>query len=36
LAREAALPESRTVASLRWRLDHGRLTLDTRTVVFLE
>jgi hypothetical protein len=33
LAREAAVVESRTLASLLWRLDHQRLVLDERTVV---
>jgi conjugative relaxase-like TrwC/TraI family protein len=36
LGREAVLGESRTLASLVWRLDHGRLTLDDRTVVILD
>ncbi len=36
LGREAALVESRTVASLRWRLDHGRLCLDRRSVVIVD
>ena len=33
---EAGIDESRTLASLLWRLDHGRLTLDNRTVVILD
>jgi conjugative relaxase-like TrwC/TraI family protein len=33
LAREAGIDESRTVASLRWRLEHGTLQLDSKTVV---
>ena len=33
LGREAGIAASRTVASLRWRLDHQRLRLDERTVV---
>ena len=36
LGREAGIDESRTLASLLWRLDHGRLTLDARTVVILD
>jgi conjugative relaxase-like TrwC/TraI family protein len=36
LGREAAVGESRTLASLLWRLDHQRLTLDERTVVILD
>jgi conjugative relaxase-like TrwC/TraI family protein len=36
LGREAQLGESRTLASLVWRLDHGRLTLDEQTVVILD
>ncbi len=36
LGREAGIAESRTLASLLWRLDHGRLTLDARTVVILD
>ncbi len=36
LGREAGMVESRTVASLRWRLDHGRLALDRRTVLILD
>jgi conjugative relaxase-like TrwC/TraI family protein len=36
LGREAEIGESRTVASLLWRLDQGRLTLDERTVVILD
>jgi AAA domain len=36
LGQEAELAESRTLASLLWRLDHGRLALDERTVVILD
>jgi conjugative relaxase-like TrwC/TraI family protein len=36
LGREARIGDSRTVASLRWRLDHGQLGLDDRTVVILD
>jgi hypothetical protein len=36
LGREAELGQSRTLASLVWRLDHGRLTLDDQTVVILD
>jgi conjugative relaxase-like TrwC/TraI family protein len=36
LGREAGIGESRTVASLRWRLDHGQLSLDRCTVVILD
>jgi hypothetical protein len=36
LGREAELGESRTLASLLWRLDHGRLSLDERSVVILD
>jgi conjugative relaxase-like TrwC/TraI family protein len=36
LGREGELQESRTLASLLWRLDHGRLTLDDQTVVILD
>jgi thymidylate kinase len=36
LGREADMGESRTLASLLWRLDHNRLTLDDRTVVILD
>ena len=36
LGQEAELGESRTLASLLWRLDHGRLTLDERSVVILD
>ncbi len=32
LGKEADIGESRTLASLVWRLDHGRFTLDERTV----
>jgi len=33
LAAEAQIVESRTTASLLWRLDHGQLGLDARTVI---
>ena len=33
LGTEAGIDESRTIASLLWRLDHGQLELDNRTVV---
>jgi hypothetical protein len=33
LGQEAGIGESRTMASLLWRLDHGQLRLDRRTVV---
>ena len=33
---EARIGESRTVASLVWRLDHHRLVLDERSVVILD
>jgi conjugative relaxase-like TrwC/TraI family protein len=36
LGREADLGESRTLASLLWRLDHDRLVLDERSVVILD
>ena len=36
LGREAEVGESRTLASLLWRLDHDRLALDERTVVILD
>jgi hypothetical protein len=36
LGREAELGESRTLASLLWRLDHGRLVLDERCVIILD
>src|SRR5581483_9946393 len=36
LGREADLADSRTVASLLWRLDHGRLELSRRHVVVLD
>ena len=35
LGAEAGIDESRTIASLLWRLDHGQLKLDSRTVVCL-
>jgi ATP-dependent exoDNAse (exonuclease V) alpha subunit len=36
LGDEAGMDESRTIASLIWRLDHDRLSLDSRTVVVLD
>ncbi|MBW3576046.1 MAG: AAA family ATPase [Actinobacteria bacterium] len=36
LAREAGIGESRTLASLLWRLDHGRLQLSHNSVVILD
>jgi conjugative relaxase-like TrwC/TraI family protein len=36
LGREGGLGESRTLASLCWRLDHHHLTLDDRSVVILD
>jgi conjugative relaxase-like TrwC/TraI family protein len=36
LGREADVSGARTLASLLWRLDHGRLALDERTVVILD
>ena len=36
LGSEAHLSESRTVASLLWRLDHQRVTLDDRTVLIVD
>jgi hypothetical protein len=36
LGREADLGESRTLASLLWRLDHNLLVLDERSVVVLD
>ncbi len=33
LGAEAGIGESRTIASLLWRLDHGQIRLDRRTVV---
>lgn len=36
LGREAGIPTSRTLASLLWRLDHGTVRLDERTVVVLD
>jgi ATP-dependent exoDNAse (exonuclease V) alpha subunit len=36
LGREAGLAESRTLASLRWRLTRGDLVLDRRTVVVVD
>jgi hypothetical protein len=36
LGEEGELPESRTLASLLWRLEHDRLRLDDRTVVILD
>jgi hypothetical protein len=36
LGNEAEIGESRTLASLLWRLDQGKLRLDERTVVILD
>jgi hypothetical protein len=36
LGREAELGESRTLASLLWRVNHDRLVLDERSVVILD
>ncbi len=36
LAREAGIGESRTLASLLWRLDHGRVQLSHNSVVILD
>ena len=36
LGREAGIPQSRTLASLLWRLDHGTLALTARHVVVLD
>ncbi|HVM65352.1 MAG TPA: MobF family relaxase, partial [Acidimicrobiales bacterium] len=36
LQRDAGVSESRTLASLVWRLDHGQLGLDDRKVVVLD
>ncbi|HWG74112.1 MAG TPA: MobF family relaxase [Acidimicrobiales bacterium] len=36
LGAEARIGESRTLASLTWRLDHHRLALDERTVIILD
>jgi conjugative relaxase-like TrwC/TraI family protein len=36
LGQEAGIGESRTMASLLWRLDHGQLRLDRLTVVVLD
>jgi conjugative relaxase-like TrwC/TraI family protein len=36
LGSEAGISESRTLASLIWRLDHGRLAFDEKTVVVLD
>ena len=36
LGREAGIGESRTMASLLWRIDNDRLRLDDRTVVILD
>ncbi|MDQ3680129.1 MAG: AAA family ATPase, partial [Actinomycetota bacterium] len=36
LARQAGIAQSRTLASLLWRLDHGRLSLSARSVVILD
>jgi conjugative relaxase-like TrwC/TraI family protein len=36
LGREAVLAQSRTLASLLWRIDHDQVVLDERTVVILD
>ena len=36
LGTEAGIEESRTIASLLWRLDHGQLYFDDRTVVICD
>jgi len=36
LGREAAIAQSRTMASLLWRIEHGRLTLTNRSVVICD
>ena len=36
LGRAAGIEPSRTLASLTWRLEHGQLSLDERTVVVLD
>jgi hypothetical protein len=36
LGRQAQLSDSRTMASLRWQLDHDRLTLDPRTLLIVD
>jgi conjugative relaxase-like TrwC/TraI family protein len=36
LKRQAGISESRTLASLNWRLDHGQLSLTDRHVVLLD
>ncbi len=36
LGREAGIGESRTLASLAWRLDHRRITLSERSLVVLD
>ncbi|MBO0732245.1 MAG: AAA family ATPase, partial [Acidimicrobiaceae bacterium] len=36
LGKGAEIGEARTLASLLWRLDHGRLTLDEHTVAILD
>jgi conjugative relaxase-like TrwC/TraI family protein len=36
LGREAELAQSRTLASLLWRIDHDQVVLDERTVVILD
>lgn len=36
LGRAAGIEPSRTLASLTWRLEHGQLSLDDRTVVVLD
>lgn len=36
LGRGASLTEARTVASLLWRMDHGTVSLDSRTVLIVD
>src|SRR5205807_3884043 len=36
LGREAGIDHSRTMASLRWRLDHRRISLSEKSVVVLD
>ncbi|HEY1633959.1 MAG TPA: AAA family ATPase, partial [Acidimicrobiales bacterium] len=36
LGREAGIDQSRTLASLRWRLEHGRISLSDHSVVVLD
>jgi conjugative relaxase-like TrwC/TraI family protein len=36
LGRDAGLTEARTVASLLWRMDHGKVSLDARTILIVD